>query len=67
MLKFEGMTITPAQKSAIEDVVDALKKATSPKKKRSLSELFLELVDKDAWSNYYEAGNLCAYMRVIPI
>lgn len=48
------MTIPPAQKSAIEDVVDALKKATSPKKKRSLSELFLELVDKDSWANYYE-------------
>lgn len=61
------MTITPAQKSAIEDVVDALKKATSPKKKRSLSELFLELVDKDTWANYYEARNLCAYMGVMPI
>ena len=61
------MTITPAQKSAIEDVVDVLRTATSPKKKRSLSELFLELVDKDTWSNYYEARNSCAYMRVIHI
>ena len=52
---FQGMTVTPAQKSAIEDVVDALKKATSPKKKRNLSQLFLELVDKDSWANYYEA------------
>jgi len=57
------MTITPVQKSAIEEVVDALKKATSPKKKRILSELFLELVDKDAWAHYYEARNSCAYMR----
>ena len=56
------MTITPAQKSAIEDIVDTLKKATSPKKKRSLSDLFLELVDKDSWANYYEArnGHICA-------
>ena len=55
------MTIAPAQKSAIGDVVDALKNATSPKKKRSLSELFLELVDKDSWANYYEARYLRAY------
>ncbi|KAH9060710.1 hypothetical protein EDB87DRAFT_1613452 [Lactarius vividus] len=48
------MTISSAQKTAIEDVVDALKNATSPKKKRGLSELFLELVDKDTWANYYE-------------
>lgn len=61
------MAITPAQKSAIEDVVDTLKKATSPKKKRSLSELFLELVDKDTWTNYYEVRNSCAYIRVTHI
>lgn len=61
------MAINPAQKSAIEDVVDTLKKATSPKKKRSLSELFLELVDKDTWTNYYEARNSCAYIRTTHI
>ncbi|KAH8984669.1 hypothetical protein EDB86DRAFT_2962234 [Lactarius hatsudake] len=48
------MTISSAQKTAIEDIVDALKNATSPKKKRGLSELFLELVDKATWANYYE-------------
>lgn len=63
----QGMTVTPVQKSAIEDVVDALKKATSPKKKRSLSQLFLELVDKDSWANYYEARIWSAYMHVMPL
>ncbi|KAI0271698.1 hypothetical protein BC834DRAFT_860890 [Gloeopeniophorella convolvens] len=48
------MAITPAQKSAIEEVVDAIKNARSSKKKRHIADLFLELVDKETWADYYE-------------
>ncbi|KAI0307427.1 hypothetical protein B0F90DRAFT_1673495 [Multifurca ochricompacta] len=48
------MTITPAQRSAIEEIIDIIKNTKSPKKKRNLTDLFLELVDKDTWANYYQ-------------
>lgn len=48
------MTVTTAQKSAIHEIIDAIKSVTSPKKKRNLAELFLDLVDRVTWANYYE-------------
>jgi chromatin structure-remodeling complex subunit RSC1/2 len=48
------MTVTTAQKSAIQEIIDAIKSVTSPKKKRNLAELFLDLVDRVTWANYYE-------------
>lgn len=48
------MTVTNAQKAAIEQVIEAIKSATSPRKKRVLAELFLQLVDKETWANYYQ-------------
>jgi chromatin structure-remodeling complex subunit RSC1/2 len=48
------MPVTDAQKAAAEQVVDAIRGVTSPRKKRVLAELFLELVDKETWANYYE-------------
>jgi chromatin structure-remodeling complex subunit RSC1/2 len=49
-----SMPVTTAQRSAVQEVIDAIKSVSSPKKKRNLSELFLELVDKKTWANYYE-------------
>jgi hypothetical protein len=49
-----SMPVTNAQKAAAEQVIDAIKGVTSPRKKRVLAELFLELVDKETWANYYE-------------
>ena len=48
------MPVTDTQKAAAEQVIEAIRGVTSPRKKRVLAELFLELVDKDTWANYYE-------------
>ncbi|OBZ78727.1 Chromatin structure-remodeling complex subunit rsc1 [Grifola frondosa] len=48
------MAVTAAQKSAIEEVIKALLNATSRRVKRRLAEMFLELVDKESWPEYYE-------------
>ncbi|KAJ7228674.1 hypothetical protein GGX14DRAFT_414207 [Mycena pura] len=48
------MTITSAQKKAIEEVLDALTSATGSPRKRQLATMFLELVDRREWPEYYE-------------
>ncbi|KAG6333434.1 hypothetical protein ID866_5655 [Astraeus odoratus] len=48
------MAITPAQKSAIEEIIDLLVAATPPRGKRQLAAMFLELVDRNDWPEYYE-------------
>jgi chromatin structure-remodeling complex subunit RSC1/2 len=55
------MTVTTAQKSAIQEIIQVIKSVTSPKKKRNLSDLFLDLVDRDAWANYYEVRVNASY------
>lgn len=49
------MPVSAAQKTAIEEVVRALTSATSRRVKRRLADMFMELVDKDSWPEYYEA------------
>lgn len=50
------MVLNDAQKKAAEEVIDALTSATTgARSKRKLAEMFLELPDRDAWSEYYEA------------
>lgn len=46
------MAITPAQKRAIEDVIQTLCAAT--KGRRKICEMFMELPDKEAWPEYYK-------------
>ena len=48
------MPISAAQKTAIEEVIDVLVAATPPRGKRQLAALFLELVDRADWPEYYE-------------
>ncbi|KAJ7720297.1 hypothetical protein DFH07DRAFT_308727 [Mycena maculata] len=48
------MGITPGQKKAVEEVLDALTSATGPPRKRQLAGMFLELVDREDWPEYYE-------------
>ncbi|KAI0638927.1 hypothetical protein C8Q77DRAFT_1078438 [Trametes polyzona] len=48
------MAVTAAQKTAIEEVIRALTSATSRRAKRRLADMFLDLVDKDSWPEYYE-------------
>ncbi|KAI6028936.1 hypothetical protein EDC04DRAFT_146757 [Pisolithus marmoratus] len=47
------MAITPAQKSAIEDIIGILVAATPSRGKRQLAGMFLELVDRSDWPEYY--------------
>lgn len=48
------MPITVAQKDEIQQVIDTLLKSTAPRGKRQLAGMFLDLVDREAWAEYYE-------------
>lgn len=48
------MPITSAQKAAIEEIIDVLVSTTPARGKRQLATLFLELVDRADWPEYYE-------------
>lgn len=48
------MPITVAQKEEIQHVIDTLVKATAPRGKRRLAGMFLDLVDRESWPEYYE-------------
>ncbi|KAG1814375.1 uncharacterized protein BJ212DRAFT_1482112 [Suillus subaureus] len=48
------MTITAAQKTAIEEVIEIIVAATPARGKRQLSQLFMDLVDRSEWPEYYE-------------
>jgi chromatin structure-remodeling complex subunit RSC1/2 len=50
------MPISDAEKLAIQGVVSDLTSTTAGtgKKRRDVAELFMDLVDPDAWAEYYE-------------
>ncbi|KAL4064792.1 hypothetical protein V8B97DRAFT_1987062 [Scleroderma yunnanense] len=48
------MAISPAQKTAIEEIIGILVAATPSRGKRQLAGLFLDLVDRTDWPEYYE-------------
>ncbi|TCD68597.1 hypothetical protein EIP91_010388 [Steccherinum ochraceum] len=48
------MPVTAAQKDEIQQVIDALLKPTASRGKRRLADMFLELVDREHWPEYYE-------------
>ncbi|KAF8907675.1 hypothetical protein CPB84DRAFT_1674763 [Gymnopilus junonius] len=48
------MPITPAQKTAIEEVIVAILSVTAPRGKRHLAAIFMDLVDRAEWPEYYE-------------
>ncbi|KAH0838855.1 hypothetical protein J3R83DRAFT_7269 [Lanmaoa asiatica] len=48
------MPITSAQKTAIEEIIDILVSTTPARGKRQLSGMFMELVDRADWPEYYE-------------
>lgn len=50
------MTISSAQKTEIEAVIKAICDATVPRRKRQLAQVFLDLVDRDSWPEYYEVS-----------
>jgi hypothetical protein len=63
------MAITAAQKAALEEIIQVLTTMKSPRKKRVLSEMFLELVNRAEWPEYYEVWprNVCTpRLRISP-
>ncbi|PPQ87841.1 hypothetical protein CVT25_009493 [Psilocybe cyanescens] len=48
------MPITPAQKSAMEEVISAILAVQAPRGRRQLAGMFTELVDRTSWPQYYE-------------
>lgn len=48
------MSISAAQKRAIEEVIKTLYNVT--KGRRKLCEMFMELPDKELWPEYYKVG-----------
>lgn len=50
------MTLAAPQKAAIEEVIDVLTTQKATRGKRVLSEIFMDLVDRDEWPEYYEVS-----------
>ncbi|KAH9947379.1 hypothetical protein B0H21DRAFT_739315 [Amylocystis lapponica] len=48
------MPVTPTQKSELENVLQTLLNASTQRPKRRLADMFMELVDKESWPEYYE-------------
>ena len=49
------MPINDAQRKALEEVLAVVNAATGPNRgKRKLADMFQELPDRDAWSEYYD-------------
>ncbi|KAI0761651.1 hypothetical protein BD413DRAFT_588501 [Trametes elegans] len=48
------MPLSAAQKTAIEEVIRAITSASSRRAKRRLADMFLELVNRESWPEYYE-------------
>lgn len=48
------MTIQAAQKQAIEEIINVLVHTSPPRGKRQLSAMFMDLVDRVEYPEYYE-------------
>ncbi|KAI0044882.1 hypothetical protein FA95DRAFT_1608164 [Auriscalpium vulgare] len=48
------MALTDAQKAAIEEVVSVLTAIKTQRKKKPAAEPFMDLIDRDAWPDYYD-------------
>ena len=58
------MAVTDAQKAAVEQVIQTVKSVSSPRKKRVIAELFLDLVDKEAWADYYQVTTTSIHQSI---
>lgn len=48
------MPVTEAQKTAIEEIIGIIKNVNQPKKKRKLVDMFMDLVNREVWADYYQ-------------
>jgi chromatin structure-remodeling complex subunit RSC1/2 len=59
------MTVTAAQRGAIEQVIDVIFNTSAPRGKRHLSAMFLDLVDRKEYPEYYEVPQLEFHITII--
>ena len=58
------MPISPVQKLAIEEVMAAVLDVTT-RGKRQLAAMFMDLVDRTEWPEYYEVGSNASFSRLV--
>jgi hypothetical protein len=51
-----AMAISAAQKAALDEIINTIVTLKSPRKKRVLSEMFMDLVDRAEWPEYYQVS-----------
>jgi chromatin structure-remodeling complex subunit RSC1/2 len=59
------MPINVAQKAAVEQVIGVLLGMQVPRGKRNLSGMFMELVDREEWPQYYEVRVVAGPLRLL--
>lgn len=50
------MAISAAQKAEIEAIIKAILDVTTSRRRRQLAEMFLDLVDRESWPEYYQVA-----------
>ena len=58
------MPVSAAQKTAIEEVIRAITSASSRRAKRRLADMFMDLVDRESWPEYYEVPILATHLML---
>lgn len=58
------MTVTAAQRSAIEQVINVIISTTPSRGKRQLSAMFVDLVDRKEYPEYYEVLHSELYLKL---
>ena len=58
------MPISIMQTAAVMEVINVILSTTGPKK-RQLASMFLDLVDRTDWPQYYEVRNLAYHLLLI--
>lgn len=59
------MAISPEQKTAIEQVIHVITATKAPRGRRMLCEMFMVLLDKDEWQEYYEVPSLSRLLIIL--
>jgi len=60
------MPLSAAQKTAIDEVITVITSTKDKRGKRNLSDMFLEMVNKDDMPEYYEASDAATVYGMTP-
>ena len=58
------MAISAAQKTEIEAIIAAILNASTSRRRRHFADMFLELVDRESWPEYYDVSLVSFPTRV---